>query len=123
MREGWEIKKLDDLVQIGDGNHSGNYPKKSEMGIEGVPFIRGNNLVGGKICNNDMRFISFEKHALLKKGHLKEGDILFTNRGQIGKKAIVQKEFEGSNLNSQIAWFRTGKLIHSKYLYYQYTKH
>ena len=118
MREGWTTKFLEELAEIGDGNHSGNYPKASEMVADGVPFIRGTNLIDGKVSPDDMRFISTEKHEILKKGHLKTGDILFTNRGQVGKKAIVDARFNGSNLNSQIAWFRCGEKINNRYLFY-----
>src|SRR5206468_3499424 len=83
-------------------NHSANYPRKEDLVTEGVPFIRATNLVEGAISGEDMRFLSLEKHALLKKGHLKTGDVLVTNRGEIGKIALVQSEYNNSNLNSQI---------------------
>jgi type I restriction enzyme S subunit len=53
-----------------------------------------------------MRFLSPQKHAKLKKGHLKTGDILITNRGEIGKTALVDAIYDNANLNSQIAWLR-----------------
>lgn len=115
---GWMEKRLEDACQIGDGNHSSNYPKKEEMVAVGVPFIRASNLVAGEIGAEDMRFLSPEKHARLKKGHLKTGDILFTNRGEIGKTAIVRSNHEGSNLNSQIAWLRCGNKINNRFLFY-----
>ncbi|RKR14851.1 type I restriction enzyme S subunit [Maribacter vaceletii] len=118
MREDWTVKLLEEIVKIGDGNHSGNYPKASEMVSEGIPFIRGTNLIDGKVSPEDMRFISAEKHEILKKGHLKTGDILFTNRGQVGKKAIVDERFNGSNLNSQVAWFRCNEQINNRFLFH-----
>ncbi len=118
MREDWNTKYLEEIAEIGDGNHSGKYPKSSEMVTQGIPFIRGTNLIDGKVSPDDMRFISPEKHVLLKKGHLKTGDILFTNRGQIGKMAIVDERFNDSNLNSQVAWFRCNERINNRYLYY-----
>jgi restriction endonuclease S subunit len=83
---------------------------------DGVPFIRGTNLVEGKIIAEDIRFISEEKHAQLKKGHLKTNDILFTNRGEIGKVAIVDERFDGANLNSQLAWLRAKENLLPTYL-------
>ena len=76
------------------------------MVTSGVSFIRGTNLIDGRIDPNDMRFISREKHLQLKKGHLKTGDVIFTNRGEIGKVAIVDAKFDDANLNSQLAWLR-----------------
>ena len=115
---GWVEKRLEDVCVIGDGNHSSNYPKKEELVAEGVPFIRATNLVAGEISDDDMRFLSPEKHAQLKKGHLKTGDILFTNRGEIGKTAIVDTEHDGSNLNSQIAWLRCGEILNNRFLFH-----
>ncbi len=93
---------MGEVCIIGDGNHSSKYPKKSEMVDDGVPFIRGNNLVDGRISEKKILFISEEKHQQLRKGHLRENDILFINRGKIGKTALVDENFNNSNLNSHI---------------------
>ena len=106
------------LCEIGDGNHSSNYPKKAEMLDIGVPFIRAGNIQNGTVIDDDLRFISEEKHAQLKKGHLREGDVLITNRGEIGKTAIVPKQFNGANLNSQIAWLRPHDNLLSEFLFF-----
>jgi type I restriction enzyme M protein len=111
------IVKLGDICIIGDGNHSSKYPKSSEMREEGVPFIRATNLKNGKVIDNDILFISSEKHLELKKGHLRTGDVIFCNRGEIGKSAIVGKDFNNSNLNSQLAWIRPNDNILSRFLY------
>jgi type I restriction enzyme S subunit len=116
--EDWAVKQLEDVCAIGDGNHSSNYPKKHELVAKGVPFIRATNLVGGEISNEDMRFLSPKKHSQLKKGHLKTGDILFTNRGEIGKMAIVDPSHDGSNLNSQVAWLRCNETLNNRFLFH-----
>ena len=84
----------------------------------GVPFIRAQNIINGTIDDTDILYISRQKHETLRKGHLKAGDILITNRGEIGKLAIVPPKFQGSNLNSQIAWLRCGRVVRNSYLYY-----
>ncbi len=109
---------LSELTEIGDGNHSSNYPKASEMVKEGVPFLRSGNIQDGKIIDDNLKFISPEKHQILKKGHIKTGDILFTNRGEIGKIGIVDERFNNANLNSQVAWIRVGNQLYNRYLYY-----
>ena len=65
-----------------------------------------------------MRFLSPEKHSQLKKGHLKTGDILITNRGEIGKTALVDSDYDGANLNSQIAWLRCRDEIRNEFLFH-----
>ena len=115
--EGWVKKTLDEVCVIGDGNHSSNYPRKEELVEVGVPFIRATNLLDGRVSGEDMRFLSPEKHAQLKKGHLKTGDILITNRGEIGKTAIVCPEYDNANLNSQIAWLRCRDGMNNRFLF------
>ncbi len=112
----WEKVKIGDVCVIGDGNHSSKYPRSDEMVSSGVPFIRGINMVDGKIVDDNLIYISAEKHQQLKKGHLKTGDILFSNRGEIGKVAYVDERFDGANLNSQLAWLRSKEKLDSWYL-------
>ncbi|WP_386684129.1 restriction endonuclease subunit S [Loktanella sp. R86503] len=114
----WKAEALSELCMIGDGNHSSKYPKKSEMVADGVPFLRSSNIQNGAIDRNEMLYISDAKHAELKKGHLKGGDVLFTNRGEIGKVAIVPEDLEGANLNSQVAWLRCGEQIDCRFLFF-----
>ncbi|MBI5757010.1 MAG: restriction endonuclease subunit S [Planctomycetales bacterium] len=116
--DGWGEKTIEEVCVIGDGNHSSNYPTKDELVEVGVPFIRATNLVAGRVSGYDMRFLSAEKHAQLKKGHLKTGDILITNRGEIGKTAIVDSAYDNANLNSQIAWLRCRDGMKNKFLFH-----
>ena len=111
-------QSIDEICEVGDGNHSSKYPTKNEMISTGVPFIRAQNIVNGTVDDTDILYISPQKHESLRKGHLRTGDILITNRGEIGKLAIVPLEFDGSNLNSQIAWLRCKKEVSNSYLYY-----
>ena len=115
---GWVETTIEEVCIIGDGNHSSNYPTKDELVEVGVPFIRATNMVGGRISGDDMRFLSPQKHAQLKKGHLKTGDILITNRGEIGKTAIVDADYDNANLNSQIAWLRCQEGMDNKFLFH-----
>ena len=114
----WNIEPMSKVCFIGDGNHSSKYPKNSEMVPSGVPFLRSTNIQDGNISLHDVLYISPEKHRDLKKGHLKAGDVLFTNRGEIGKLAIIGEDLDGANLNSQIAWLRSKSEILPQYLYF-----
>ena len=111
------ISTIGQLCEIGDGNHSSKYPTKDEMISSGVPFIRAKNLINDDVDATDVIYISKHKHEELLKGHIKKGDILLTNRGEIGKLAIVPAKFDGSNLNAQIAWLRCSDKIINRYLF------
>ncbi len=119
MKQGWEIKRLGDVCSIGDGNYSAKYPKASEFVNSGVPFLTATNLKSGTIVPDGIRYISKEQHATLKKGHILKNDLVIVVRGSsTGNNSIVQEEYEGSNLNSQLAFLRIkNNELDSKYLF------
>ena len=89
-------------LDVSDGNYSSKYPSQSDFVATGVPFLRANNLKFGTVSDNDMRFISKEQHSQITKGHLKQGDVLITTRGELGTVALVPDRYIGSNINAQI---------------------
>ena len=91
---------------IADGNYSAKYPNSKEFISSGVPFIRANNFKNKTIVDDELYFISPEKHSQITKGHLKTNDVLITTRGNIGELAIVPKRHENSNINAQIVLLR-----------------
>ena len=100
----------DSNIYISDGNYSSKYPTADEFVEEGVPFIRASNMEMNTIVDNNMYFITKEKHAILLKGHVKAGDVLITTRGAtIGKIACVPPRHEDSNINAQIVLLRCPK--------------
>ncbi|BBG85325.1 specificity protein S [Aeromonas hydrophila] len=116
----WTVKIIRDLgFDISDGNYSSKYPRSDEFTLIGIPFIRANNIKGLTVVDSDMRFISEKKHNEITKGHLKKGDVLITNRGEIGNIAIVPDWHVGSNINAQIVRVNsTGTMVVSSYLAY-----
>ena len=120
--EHWARASIKNLCYVNDGNHGEEYPSEVdfvEKG-EGVPFIRGGDFDDFRIVSNNLRYISHEKNKSMRKGRLQENDILFVNRGAtIGKLCIIDKDYVGSNLNSQIAYLRADKTqIDFRYLTY-----
>ena len=113
--------KLGDIeCFISDGNYSSKYPRNDEFVKEGIPFIRCNNFKNNTITKEDMYYITKEKHSVLLKGHVKEGDILITTRGSLGQIAIVPKEYEDANINAQIVLLRVNKeKVYNRYLLWQ----
>ena len=93
-------------LTISDGNYSSKYPRSDEFVERGIPFIRANNMRNGTIFDDDMYYITPEKHSLLLKGHLKANDILVSTRGNIGIIALVPDRHTDSNINAQIVLLR-----------------
>lgn len=120
----WSIRSIKELqLDISDGNYSSKYPRADEFKSVGIPFIRANNIKGLTIIDDDMRFISEAKHSEITKGHLKDGDVLITNRGEIGNLAIVPARHISSNINAQIVRINTsGSEVSNRYFAYYLQK-
>jgi type I restriction enzyme, S subunit len=117
--ESWELRAIGDLdLDIGDGNYSTKYPKKEAFLPTGVPFLRANNVVDGRLSWNDMRYISPELHAELRKGHTKKDDVCLVTRGNIGEVAYVTDDFVGANMNAQLVRLNGRDVIDGKFLYF-----
>ena len=117
----WKCLPIKYLCYVNDGNHGEEYPKESDYTIEelGVPFIRGGNILNFEVTDKDMLYITKEKNTSMRKGRLQVDDILFVNRGDIGKLALISEKHKGANLNSQIAYLRCeDKSINNKFLLY-----
>ena len=60
---------------------------------EGVPVIRGNNLVGpGKFLDEDFVYVNDEKATLLRSNTAYPGDLIFTQRGTLGQVGLIPKD-------------------------------
>jgi len=117
----WKLSRIKYLCYVNDGNHGEEYPKEADYTDKdnGVPFIRGGNMEGHAIVDDGMLYISKTKNNSMRKGRLERGDILFMNRGEIGKLALITETHAGANLNSQIAYLRSYRTeVVNKYLLY-----
>ncbi|MGH9424927.1 MAG: restriction endonuclease subunit S, partial [Terriglobia bacterium] len=118
----WEVRAIEELnLDVGDGNYSTKYPRKEDFLTEGVPLVRANNLVDGRLVWDDMRYISAELHAELTKGHLKTDDVCLVTRGNIGQVAFVTEDFVGANMNAQLVRLNGRGAIDGKFLYFALT--
>lgn len=116
----WDRTLIKHCCYINDGNHGEEYPKGDDFVDDadiGVPFIRGGNLKDMTVTTEGMLYITAEKNRSMRKGRLQVGDILFVNRGEIGKLAVIPSSMNGANLNSQIAYLRVeNRIIDPHYL-------
>jgi type I restriction enzyme S subunit len=117
----WNVSQLSDLTtKIQDGNYGGSYPTDEEFLPEGIPFLTSTIISEDRIDINKLKFISHEKHNLLKKAHIKDGDVLLTNRGaNVGRCAVNIPSLDGANIGPQVTLIRcsTNKL-NNRYLYH-----
>jgi len=120
---GWIKLTVKDAVTQGyiarplDGNHGEKHPKGDDYVPEGVPFLMAQDLIDKRVDFNNCHFITEKQASTLKKGWAKEGDVLITHKGTIGRVAIVQpSQYESMLLTPQITYYRCLKDIDNEYL-------
>ena len=122
LPEGWKSTTLGKMnLDISDGNYSSKYPCASDFMEAGIPFLRANNIQSGTVNDDDMRFISVQKHNELQKGHLQKEDILITTRGDIGQISLVPERHIDSNINAQIVRINSNGFQNNLYLFHYFS--
>ena len=114
----WKLVKLGTLVELitkGTTPTSIGY-KFTEVGIN---FVKIESIdLNGNFINNKFAKINEACNEALKRSQLKEGDILFSIAGALGRTAIVSKEILPANTNQAIAIIRlkNSNLISKEFL-------
>ena len=121
----WEEKEVRNLVKDKiiekplDGNHGSLHPTSSDYVLSGIPFIMANDINKNSIDLKECKKISKEQAKTLQKGFSKEGDILLTHKGSIGRTCIVPKlETDYIILTPQVTYYRilNNRILINKYL-------
>ena len=115
MKQGWEIKKLGEVCEkLTDGSHN---PPKGILHSDYL-MLSSQNIHNDKILFDDVRFLSKDDFIKEDKRTLvREGDILITIVGTIGRCAV----FTGNKtitLQRSVAVLRPQNNISSRYLMY-----
>lgn len=118
--EHWDVEPIKYRVTFHNGDRGENYPSKSELQSEGIPFINAGHLEGNGLNMDNMDYISEEKYRIMGGVKLRSGDILYCLRGSVGKNAIVDMN-QGTVASSLVA-IRSVR-ISAKYLYYCLNSH
>jgi type I restriction enzyme, S subunit len=86
---------------------------------KGIPFIRSENVLWGKIDIKNPVKIPLEFHNKLKRSQVNSDDVLFNLVGaSIGRCGIVPKQIDSANINQAVALIRCNQKIIPKYLMY-----
>lgn len=85
----------------------------------GIPLIRGKDYSSGKVITTDLYHVLPEIDKPYTRSKVKEGDILLSIAGYVGKTAIVPSELEGANITQTTARIScNSEIAFSKFLYY-----
>lgn len=118
--EHWDVEPIKYRVTFHNGDRGENYPSKSELQSEGIPFINAGHLEGDGLNMDYMDYISEEKYRIMGGVKLRPGDILYCLRGSVGKNAIVDMN-QGTVASSLVA-IRSVRIL-AEYLYYCLNSH
>ena len=96
-----------------DGNHGSNYPRTSEFGIEGIPFLSANCFSdSGEMITDNVKFLSESKANKLKIGWLEHSDVLLAHNATVGRVALYDGRYKQALVGTSLTIFRP----HREYL-------
>ena len=81
-----------------------------------VPFLQGEDIGVTEISHEKLIFIEKKVSAKYPKTILKEGDLIFSVRGTIGKIAVVTYAFENSNISPNLIRLSLNEGVNSQYV-------
>ena len=118
----WKFLTLKEAeLEFIDGDRGVNYPKKSELLLEGdCVFLNTGNVRQNSFDFFNLDFITKEKDNLLRNGKLQRDDIVLTTRGTVGNVALYSQEVPFSNIriNSGMVIIRVNKNFWNPYFIY-----
>lgn len=102
MREGWQCKKVGELVQVLNG-----YAFKSSLyEDQGIRVLRITNVQKGKIVDEDPKYYPLSLTDEIRNFLLKENDLLMSLTGNVGRVGLLAKEMLPAALNQRVACLR-----------------
>lgn len=110
--DGWVERTVGELVDAGvlfkpfDGNHGEIHPRKTDYVLSGVPFIMACDLQNGGVDTEGCKFIPRNLADSLRVGFAKDGDVLVSHKGTIGRSAVVNTELDYIMLTPQVTSYR-----------------
>ena len=123
--EGWniftiqELKEMDTIYELQDGNHGELYPNKKHFSTVGKPFLTANSIRNGKVYYNEAPKLPEEFYKRLRIGFAKPGDVLFTHNATVGRVAILPEEAGNCIIGTSVTYYRlnTNKINREYFAY------
>ncbi|WP_130833786.1 restriction endonuclease subunit S [[Erwinia] mediterraneensis] len=113
---------LGDLVKAGGGIiHTGPFGSQlhaEDYVAQGIPCIMPANMRDNRVDLSNISFISDEDAQRLSKYLVKEGDIVYSRRGNVTLKALIRRNEVGYFCGTGCLLLRPGNLLDSDYLTY-----
>ena len=110
------------FLEVQDGNHGEIHPKSEDYIDDGIPFVMSNNLRDGIVDYESCKKLDKDLTDKLRIGFSKNGDVLLTHKGTIGRVSIVSEmDYPYIMLTPQVTYYRClDNSISNRHLYYQF---
>ena len=115
MSSEWPLHSLGSLAEEVTVGYVGTMA--DEYVDEGIPFLRSLNVNPFVINTNDLKFVSPEFHAKIKKSALRPSDVVIVRTGKPGTCAVIPEWLPDANC-SDLVIVRCGPNIRPKFLSY-----
>jgi type I restriction enzyme S subunit len=107
------LKEVANEITVGFvGSMAKEYVKK------GIPFFRSKNISTYKPNLDDLRYISPEFHAKIKKSILKPGDVVIVRTGKPGTTCVIPEEITEANCSDVVIVRVNGEKLSAYYFSY-----
>lgn len=101
-----ELQQRGAILDIQDGNHGSDYPRKAEFSDNGVPFVTAKQIAHGAVHLNDAPRLPAERAARLRIGFARPGDVLLTHNASVGDVAIAPLDCGDFLLGTSVTYWR-----------------
>jgi type I restriction enzyme, S subunit len=111
----WRSIALQDLCDDLTVGHVG--PMASEYVVDGIPFLRSQNVRVGRLELRNVKHISADFHQRLRKSQLRPGDIVIVRTGDPGAAALIPPSLSELNC-ADLVIVHPGPQVDSRFLCY-----
>ena len=119
----WMFVRVETIAEDLAMGPFGSDIKSSYFVNDGVPVIRGGNLLNNQFHDENFVFLTEEKADSLKRSNAYPGDIVFTHRGTLGQVAFIPENAKYPRYvvsQSQMKLTCNVDLVDPKYVYYYF---
>lgn len=120
LYQDWEVSQLGDVCKRGGGNVQtgpfGSQLHASDYVAEGIPSVMPQNIGDNRILDSGIARITEADAQRLSKYRLLEGDIIYSRRGDVERRALVRESEEGWLCGTGCLRIRFGEgVVHPEY--------
>jgi type I restriction enzyme S subunit len=114
-----ELQERGVILDIQDGNHGGDYPRKAEFGDEGVPFVTAKQFDNSTVRISEAPRLPHERASRLRIGFAKANDVLLTHNASVGDVAIAPQDAGDFLLGTSATYWRCNpEALDRRYLFF-----